>query len=143
MTKFSIIKGILVVSILLTFIGCGAKDANNSSEASDSTTVVLSDEVLAAIDDLNAVQLNYSNGTAPLNIIPFVTVETIYNSWDDIVSSGNAKAPIMLREYVDPAAVYLDYDTDYSIIWYKDSGDVVVEPTDVTAREEFKQKQHK
>ena len=140
MKKLSLIKAAVVVSVLLALVGCGAKSAGSADAGNQ---VILSEDVLAALDDLYSVQINYSNGTAPLNIIPFVTVETIYNAWDDVAISGNDKAPISLREYVDPNVVYLDYSTDYSVKWYKDTGDVVVEPTDVAARDDYAQKQHK
>ena len=61
----------------------------------------------------------------------------------DIADAKLDKAPIMLREYVDPSIVYFDYDTDYSIIWNKDTGDITIDKTDTDAREDYKQKQHK
>ncbi len=140
MRKLSFIKVAVVVSVLLALVGCGSKSTGGADTGNQ---VNLSEDVLVALDDLYSVQLNYSKGTAPLNIIPFVTVEAIYNAWDDVAISGNDKAPISLREYVDPDVVYLDYSTDYSVIWYKDSGDVIVEPTDVAARDDYAQKQHK
>ena len=130
----SIILCIATVSVLL--VGCGNKKTEDSKAD-------FSAELNLALDDLYSVQLNYSNGTAPLNIIPFVTVETVYDNWDTIKDSSDERIPVSIREYVDPNVVYLDYSTDYSVKWNKENGDVVVEPTDIAAREDYKQKQHK
>lgn len=150
MMKKSLVKLCAVIAIGVLLCGCGksevgtnvAPDADATSDTS-AVRVELSEDVKSALDDLYAVQNNYSNGTATLNIIPTVTVETVYDNWDSIVASGIDTAPIMLREYVDPSVVYLDYASDFSIKWLKDENDVQVEATDVAAREDYKQKQHK
>lgn len=100
-------------------------------------------ELKTVIEDLYANQKNFSEGTAMLNIIPSVTVEAIYNNWEDVSASGMKEAPISLREYVEPSIVYLDYATDFSIKWVKDTGEVSIEATDVQAREDYKQKAHR
>lgn len=130
---------LVTLGIMAAFTtGCGKKEADITTQA-----VSLSEETTAALDDLYANQNAYANGTATMNIIPSTTVETVYNDWDAILESNNENAPISLREYVDPDIVYFDYDTDWSIKWDKESGDVMVEQTDIDAREDYKQKQHK
>lgn len=130
--KKNIMGILLICMIVIGVTGCGEKTEKN-----------LSKEATDAIAELYAIQENYSNGIAPANIIPVPTVEAIYNNWDDIEEVNAKMAPISLREYVDPSVVYFDYDTDYSVKWIKDTGDVLVEETDVTAREDYKQKMHK
>lgn len=146
MRKMSLFKLMLVLSLAAAvFAGCGKKAAQETIE--DETVISeseeLSTETIDAIEELYSVQINYSNGTAPLNIIPSVVCQNVYDNWDAIEASDNDKAPVMLREYVEPEVVFFDYDTDYSIKWNKETGDVMVDKTDVAAREDYKQKSHK
>lgn len=140
MKKICLLTCIMIMTVL-SVAGCGKKAA--VTEPTNESKVVLSDSTKDAIDELYSIQLNYSNGTAPLLLISDVLVKELYDNWDDIVSSGNENAPISLREYVDPAVVYFDYSTDYSIKWSKDDNDIVVEKTDIDQREDYKQKMHK
>lgn len=142
MKKKSIISLIILAVAAISLIGCGNKDKKEQNEK-DSSKVVISEEVNAALDDLYSMQINYSNGTAPLVIIPTVTVEQVYDNWDDIMEAELDNAPILLREYVEPSIVYFDYESGYSIKWNKDENDVVVEATDIEARDDYMQKAHK
>lgn len=153
--KKGICIALLATVILSSFLlsGCGENTVAANSLPDETTEAivdmpsdgagVLSEEVTDALGNLNSVQINYAQGTAPLNIIPDVMVKTVYDNWDDIVRIGDESAPISLREYVDPEVVYFDYDTDYSIKWEKATGNVTVEQTDINAREDYKQKMHK
>lgn len=144
---------LILAAVAATLVGCNSgKDAEISIDPSTETieevaegteNSELSEDVIAAVNDLYSVQINYSNGTAPLNIIPTTTVEAVYDNYDAIVEAGIKEAPISLREYVDPSIVYFDYDTDYSIKWNKDENDVTVEETNVEEREDYKQKEHR
>ena len=139
------------VFVAMISVGCGANKSEDAKLPDDVTLTTddkLQDEALPAnvvdeVEELYAIQLNYSDGVAPLMIIPTPVVETIYNAWDDISGINNEKLPILIREYVEPSIVYFDYATDYSVKWNKDNGDVIVEPTDIAAREDYKLKQHK
>ena len=136
-----------IFSAVCVLSGCSSKveDITNTIVDADLSSIEagITSQMTEAIDELYATQLNYSNGVAQLNIIPDVTVKVIYDNWDTIADAKLDKAPIMLREYVDPSIVYFDYDTDYSIIWNKDTGDITIDKTDTDAREDYKQKQHK
>lgn len=138
---------LFLIGGLLALSGCTQK--NQSSEApiepaKEETAENTSDaDVADALENLYSIQLNYSQGTAPLMEIPAAFAETLYDNYDKIIESGADNAPIMLREYAATNEVFFDYDTDYSIKWEKDTGLVSVEETDVKEREEFKQKAHK
>lgn len=141
MRKLGIICGVMVMTMTMGLTGCGK--AAKEDVATIETQTILSEDVVNALEELDAIAINYSKGIAPLNIIPSTTVELVYDNWDAIQTIGNEHAPVLLREYVDPNMVYLDYNVDYSIKWLKDSGDVQVEKTDVEARESYKEKAHK
>lgn len=96
-----------------------------------------------ALEQLDAIQQNYAQGTAPLNIIPVPLVQAVYDNYDAIEADPPANAPISLREYAATDEVFFDYSTDYSIKWEKQTGNITVEQTDVQEREDFKQKAHK
>ena len=133
-------KNICIILItlicLIAVLGCNNKE-------NDVTSSDISAMTQDAINNLYSIQLNYSQGTAPLNEIPVSFAESLYNDYDIVINAGIKEAPIMLREYAATNTVYFDYDTDYSIVWDKNAGSVLVEKTDVTERENFKQKQHK
>ena len=141
MRRFIVGVSLTVMTLSVLITGCGKK--NEEPQVEVVTEVILSNEVKDAMEELHSIAVNYSNGIAPLNIIPVPTVELIYDNWDAIEASDDANAPISLREYVEPSIVYLDYDVDYSIKWFKDSGDVQVQKTDIADREDYRQKAHK
>lgn len=124
----------------LTFCACSSSDIN---EIKDEAKEVLSDEVNEALNELDAIQTNYANGTAPLIEIPVPFAEVLYNNWDMIERESPENAPILLREYVEPSIVYFDYESGYSVKWNKDENSVSVEKTDMEAHEDYKQKAHK
>lgn len=139
MKKIGLLKGILVIGLISVFImGCTKREASEPVETGE-----LTKEVKDSVEELYSVQINYANGTAPLNIIPSVVCQNVYDNWDAIEATKSDMVPIMLREYVDPDIVFFDYDTEYSIKWNKETGDVMVEKTDIDAREDYKQKEHK
>lgn len=100
-------------------------------------------EIVDDIESLYSYQLNYANGTATLNIIPVPMAEYLYDNYEKMKAEGRDHLPTMLREYAATNTVYFDYDTDTSIVWNKDTGSVIIAPTDVEEREAFKEKQHK
>lgn len=104
---------------------------------------VLTEDLMADVERLYDYQYNYSEGTALLLEIPYVMVENIYNNYDLLTENKIEKAPIMLREYACTNTVYLDYDSDYSIVWSKNDNSVTIEDTDIIAREDYKLKAHK
>lgn len=152
--KSNLVKSAVVamsVFVAMISIGCGAnkiEDAKLPDDVNMMSDDKLQDKELPAdvadeVEELYSIQLNYSNGVAPLMIIPTPVVETIYNAWDDISGIDDERLPISIREYVEPSIVYFDYSTDYSVKWNKDTGDVTVEATDKAEREDYKLKQHK
>lgn len=100
-------------------------------------------EIVDDIENLYSYQLNYSNGTAQLNIIPTPMAENLYDNYEKMKAEGRNHLPIMIREYAATNMVYFDYDTDSSIVWNKDTGSVTIARTDIEEREAFKEKQHK
>ena len=70
-------------------------------------------------------------------------VQELYDKYDTLKEENAEHLPIQIREYAVTDTVYFDYDTDYSIVWDKKTGDVRIEQTDITERDEFMQKQHK
>lgn len=143
--KKNIIYCLILMTAIVTLVGCNSdkKAGAGDAQINDAISSELGGDVIVAMNDLYATQINYSNGTAPLNIIPTTTVEIIYDNWDAIEASDIAEAPISLREYVNPSIVYLDYESGYSVKWNKDENDVTVEETNIQDREDYKQKQHK
>lgn len=125
-----LLVSLLAVMCLLTVVGCGKKNA-------------LSEETKDAVDNLYSIQSNYSQGVAPLIEIPPMWAQELYDNFDAIIESGDANAPISLREYAVTNVVYFDYDDDYSVVWDKNNDSVSIEPTDVEEREAFKEKMHK
>ena len=123
---------VIVVVAMIVLAGCTAR-RNKGIDSS----------VMSSVDSLYGYQYNYSKGTALLNIIPADMLKDVYDNYDDLKESGNKYVPISLREYAAINTVYLDYDTDYSIVWNKDTDDVRIEKTVIADREEYKQKQHK
>ena len=96
-----------------------------------------------SVESLYSYQYNYSKGTATLNIIPTDMVKDVYDNYEELQKTQNPLIPISLREYAAINTVYLDYATDYSIVWDKDTDDVHIEKTVIADREEYKEKQHK
>ena len=96
-----------------------------------------------SVKNLYSYQYNYSTGTALLNIIPPRMVQDVYDNYDELRDSGDVLVPISLREYAAINTVYLDYDTNCSIVWNKNTDDVHLERTVIADREEYKQKQHR
>lgn len=169
--KKKIVGYLIMAAVAATLVGCNSgknadtatepvteavEEATETAETSETATetetvntdegteeTALEESVIASMNDLYAMQLNYSNGTATLNIIPTTTVEAVYDNWDVIETSDIAEAPISLREYVDPSIVYFDYESGYSVKWNKDEHDVTIEETNIQDREDYKQKQHK
>lgn len=133
------ILGLFICTLMIftALSGCGEGKENVKKEAA------LADEVKASLDELNSFQLNFSQGVSSLVEIPEETVKKVYDSWDDVSESGYENAPILLREYVEPSIVYFDYATDCSIVWNKEENTVSIEQTDVDAREDYRQKEHK
>lgn len=127
-----IINIVIAALCIATLVGCGS---NKKTQ--------LSNETIDAIENLYSYQLNYSNGVASLVEIPYVFAEEMYNNYDSIISLGNEHAPIGLREYAVTNTVYFDYDTDYSVVWNKNTNSISIEKTDINEREAFKEKQHK
>ena len=121
---------VLIVCIVM-FVGCSRPVRSPEKNTLDSAK------------DLYSYQYNFSKGTALLNIIPSTLVQNVYDNYDELKDFGSGYAPISLREYAVINTVYLDYDTDCSIVWNKDSGEVYIEQTVIADREEYKQKQHK
>lgn len=117
-----------VIFIMVLIVGCAKK---------------IDSKVLDSADNLYGYQLNYSNGTALLNIIPVDMVKDVYDNYDQLTEANYEKAPVMLREYAVTNTVYLDYDTDCSIVWEKDTGAVTIQKTDVAEREAYREKAHK
>lgn len=122
---------LVLIACIVMFVGCSVNAGNSQSSTLDSAR------------DLYSYQYNFSKGTTLLNIIPVTLVQDVYDNYDELQDSGSEYAPISLREYAVINTVYLDYDTDCSIVWNKDSGEVYIEQTVVADREEYKQKQHK
>lgn len=120
----------------------GNTTAGDASLKGD-TSPVLTEDLMADVERLYDYQYNYSKGTALLLEIPYVMAENIYNNYDLLTENKIEKAPIMLREYAGTNTVYLDYDSDYSIVWSKNDNSVTIEDTDIIAREDYKLKAHK
>ena len=100
-------------------------------------------DVREAAETLYSFQKNYANGTALLNLIPVEMVRQVYDNYEELLRAGIPQAPVLLREYAVTETVYLDYDTDCSIVWDKQTGDVRIEKTEVAEREAFREKAHK
>lgn len=128
-----ILLSLLSVLFVLSLLGCGSK-----KEA-----VTLSQETKDAVENLNSIQASYSTGVAPLIEIPVVWAEDLYNNYDNVISSGIEGAPIQLREYAETNVVYFDYSDDFSVVWNKNEGNVMIEATDTAERDAFMEKMHK
>ena len=135
-SKNLIIASVLLMLCIFLLVGCRA--ISNRYETIEIETG-LSDDVEA----LYGYQLNFSKGTATLNIIPETMVQELYDKYDTLKEENAGHLPIQIREYAVTDTVYFDYDTDCSIVWDKKTGDVRIEQTDITERDEFMQKQHK
>ena len=134
--KITVIPVILISIFILTCCSTVPATPDHSTE----TDVKIID---SAEDILYAYQKNFADGTATLNIIPVDLTQELYDNYDRLQEEGNKKAPILLREYAVTDTVYFDYDSGYSIVWEKGSGEVRIEETDIEEWEEFRQKQHK
>ena len=142
-------KKLITASVLLMlciFLLAGCRAISNRYETIEIETGS-SDETDrqedSSVEALYGYQLNYSKGTATLNIIPETMVQELYDKYDVFKEKNVGHLPIQIREYAVTDTVYFDYDTDCSIVWDKKTGDVRIEQTDITGRDEFMQKQHK
>ena len=119
--------------------------ADNEALGDDTSSAsqILDEDLMADVERLYDYQYNYSKGTALLLEIPYVMVENIYDNYDLLSENSIEKAPIMLREYAGTNTVYLDYDSNLSIVWSKNDNSVTIEDTDIIAREDYKLKAHK
>lgn len=142
---------IITFAGMMLLPGCGGSsisvDVNSKAPSTEApngdTSPVLTEDLMADVERLYDYQYNYSKGTALLLEIPYVMVENIYDNYDLLSENSIEKAPIMLREYAGTNTVYLDYDSDYSIVWSKNDNSVTIEDTDIIAREDYKLKAHK
>ena len=151
--KSSIATKLAIITFagMMLLPGCGGSsisvDVNSKTPSTEAprgdTSPVLTEDLMADVDRLYDYQYNYSEGTALLLEIPYVMVENIYNNYDLLTENKIEKTPIMLREYAGTNTVYLDYASDYSIVWNKNDNSVTIEDTDVIAREDYKLKAHK
>ena len=126
---------VLLIAVLISVMtlgGCSLMERSSSGN-----------NIYDSVNNLYSYQYNYSTGTALLNIIPAMMVQDVYDNYDELKDSGNAFIPISLREYAAINTVYLDYDTDCSIVWNKNTDDVHIEKTVIADREDYRQKQHK
>ena len=134
-------KNLIIASVLLMlciFLLAGCRAISNRYETIEIETGSSDD-----VEALYGYQLNFSKGTATLNIIPETMVQELYDKYDTLKEKNAGHLPIQIREYAVTDTVYFDYDTDCSIVWDKKTGDVRIEQTDITERDEFMQKQHK
>ena len=134
-------KNLIAASVLLIlciFLLAGCRAISNRYETIEIETSSSDD-----VEALYGYQLNFSKGTATLNIIPETMVQELYDKYDELKEKNVGHLPIQIREYAVTDTVYFDYDTDCSIVWDKETGDVRIEQTDITERDEFMQKQHK
>ena len=143
-------KNLIIASVLLTlciFLLAGCRAISNRYEPIEIETGSSDEpethEEDSSIEALYGYQLNFSKGTATLNIIPETMVQELYDKYDVLKEENAGHLPIQIREYAVTDTVYFDYDTDCSIVWDKKTGDVRIEQTDIIARDEFMQKQHK
>ena len=121
----------------------GIRDKGMTASEGERDAALIPADVREAAETLYSFQKNYANGTALLNLIPVEMVRQVYDNYEELLRAGIPQAPVLLREYAVTETVYLDYDTDCSIVWDKQTGDVRIEKTEVAERESFREKAHK
>ena len=121
----------------------GIRDKGMTASKGERDAALIPADVREAAETLYSFQKNYANGTALLNLIPVEMVRQVYDNYEELLRAGIPQAPVLLREYAVTETVYLDYDTDCSIVWDKQTGDVRIEKTEVAEREAFREKAHK
>ena len=121
----------------------GIRDKGMTASEGERDAALIPADVREAAETLYSFQKNYANGTALLNLIPVEMVRQVYDNYEELLRAGIPQAPVLLREYAVTETVYLDYDTDCSIVWDKQTGDVRIEKTEVAEREAFREHAHK
>ncbi len=132
MKKVLIIVLAAIITVMLVIFGFCLKKGKDRRE-----------EVFEALNKMDSVQKNFSEGNAMLLELPINYVQAVYDYYDELKEDDVQHLPIQIREYAVTGIVYFDYDTDVSIVWDKMKNTVSVRYTDVNERDSFMQKEHK